>query len=133
MITLYVSSSNASSRKAREWLEDHNIEFQIRNMIKEPLTQNEIKQLFSLSENGSEDLVSTRAKKYSEIKSTINDFTLSQLIDILVKHQELIKRPIITNGYMMQVGFSEEDIRAFLPRSVRKQNLELLTKKMLSS
>ncbi|WP_268912275.1 Spx/MgsR family RNA polymerase-binding regulatory protein [Lentilactobacillus sp. SPB1-3] len=132
MITLYVSSSNSSSRKAREWLEEHDLQFEVRNMIREPLTRDEIKQLFSLSENGSEDLVSTRAKKYQEIKSRINDLTFSELVNILVKHQELIKRPIIKNDYMMQVGFSEEDIRAFLPRSVRKRNLELLTQKMLT-
>ncbi|AQW21068.1 hypothetical protein PL11_003590 [Lentilactobacillus curieae] len=132
MINLYVSSSSASSRKAKEWLEANGIEFKERNIGRKPLTRDEIKQLLSLTENGSEDIVSTRARMYGKIKSKIDNLTLSQLIDVLVKNQELIKRPIIFNDRIMQIGFSEEDIRAFLPRSVRKQNLELMTKKALT-
>ncbi|WP_283680011.1 Spx/MgsR family RNA polymerase-binding regulatory protein [Lentilactobacillus sp. Marseille-Q4993] len=127
MLNLYVSPSSSSSRKAKQWLRDHGIAFKERNIGREPLNAEEIKQLMALTEDGSDELISTRAKIYTRVKDNLDNLTLSELIDLLVEHQELIKRPIIFNDYQMQIGFSEEEIRLFLPREVRQENLRRLT------
>ena len=43
MVTLYTSPSCTSCRKARAWLEEHNIAYTERNIFSEPLTIDEIK------------------------------------------------------------------------------------------
>ena len=48
------------------------------------------------------------------------------LIDLMVKHPELIRRPLLFNDQQLQVGFSEDDIRSFLPRQVRRKHLKAL-------
>ena len=42
MVDLYVSPSCTSCRKARAWLEKHNIPFEERNIFSEPLTKKEL-------------------------------------------------------------------------------------------
>ncbi len=130
MINLYVAPSSASSRKARKWLTDHDLDFKERNIARDPLNAEEIKQLLTLTENGSEDIVSTRSNIFRKLKLDVNNLTVSQLIDLMVKYPDLIKRPLIFNDQLLQVGFSEEDIRAFLPRSVREASFRKLTEKI---
>ncbi len=48
----------------------------------------------------------------------------------LVEKPQLLKRPIIYDGRRLQIGYNEEDIRAFLPRSVRKSELREIQQKL---
>jgi Arsenate reductase and related proteins, glutaredoxin family len=70
MINLYIAPSSASSRKARAWLKEHDIAFQERNIKSKPLNAAEVKQILRLTENGSEDIISTRSKFSSNSTST---------------------------------------------------------------
>lgn len=126
MLNLYVAPSSASSRKARKWLVDHGIEFKERNISRIPLNADEIKRILRLTENGSENIISTRSNAFQKLHVDLDNLTVSQLIDLMVKHPDLIRRPLIFNDEQLQVGFSEEDIRSFLPRSVREASLKQL-------
>ena len=42
MVDLYVSPSCTSCRKAKQWLEQHNIPYKERNIISDPLNREEI-------------------------------------------------------------------------------------------
>ncbi len=50
MIKLFSSSSCASCRKAKTWLKNQGLEFEERNILTEPLTRDEIKEILSLTE-----------------------------------------------------------------------------------
>lgn len=54
MVDLYVSPSCTSCRKARAWLEKHNIPFKERNIFSEPLTKKELLKILRMTENGTE-------------------------------------------------------------------------------
>lgn len=95
MINLLVTPSSTSSRKAKHWLLEHHVSFQERDMSRRPLNASEIKLLLSLTENGCWDLVSTRCKVFKKLNVDIESLTLSQFIQLLTKHPEMIKRPII--------------------------------------
>ncbi|WP_304413646.1 glutaredoxin domain-containing protein, partial [Geobacillus sp. ZGt-1] len=45
MVKLYTSPSCTSCRKAKAWLEKHNIPYVERNIFSEPLTVEEIKEI----------------------------------------------------------------------------------------
>lgn len=126
MLNLIVAPSSSSSRLARKWLIDHGIEFKERNLARRPLGADEIKKLLRLTENGTMDLISTRCNTYQQLKVNWDELTVSQLIDLMVKHPELIRRPLLFNDQQLQVGFSEDDIRSFLPRQVRRKHLKAL-------
>lgn len=120
MLNLYIAPSSSSSRRAEKWLIDHDIQFKKRDISKRPLTADEVKQILRLSENGSDDLISKRCHSFKRLKLNFDNLRISQLIDLMVEYPDLIRRPLIFDDRQLQVGFSEEGIRSFLPREARK-------------
>lgn len=123
MVTLYSSPSCTSCRKAKQWLVDHNLPFVERNLNKEPLRAEEVKAMLRLTEDGTEELISTRSKIFSELTIDLDDMSINKLIDLIVLYPSLLKRPIILDDQRMQIGYNDDEIRRFLPREVRQREL----------
>lgn len=123
MVTLYSSPSCTSCRKAKQWLVDHNLPFVERNLNKEPLRAEEVKAMLRLTEDGTEELISTRSKIFSELTIDLDDMSINKLIDLIVMYPSLLKRPIILDDQRMQIGYNDDEIRRFLPRKVRQREL----------
>ncbi|GAK47979.1 regulatory protein spx [Secundilactobacillus oryzae JCM 18671] len=132
MINLYIAPSSASSRKARAWLKSHDIPFKERNIKSNPLSTDEVKQILRLTENGSEDIISTRSNIFKDLHVDLDDLSVSQLVDLVVKYPDLIKRPIIFDDKHLEVGYNEEEIRRFLSRDVRTAELRELESQLSS-
>ncbi|HEL0606964.1 Spx/MgsR family RNA polymerase-binding regulatory protein [Streptococcus equi subsp. zooepidemicus] len=127
MITLFLSPSCTSCRKARAWLTKHNVDFQEHNIITSPLSREELLAILSFTENGTEDIISTRSKVFQKLDIDIDELSIMDLIDLIAKNPSLLRRPIIMDSKRMQIGFNEDEIRAFLPRDYRKQELRQAT------
>lgn len=123
MINLYVSSSCTSCRKARAWLNKHDIPFKERNIFSEPLTKEEIVNILRLTENGTEEIISTRSRAFQELHVNLDDLSIDQLLDLVEKNPSLVRRPIIMDDRRLQVGYNDDEIRRFLPRKVRRLEL----------
>lgn len=123
MVTLYSSPSCTSCRKAKQWLVDHNLPFIERNLNKEPLRAEDVKAMLRLTEDGTEELISTRSKIFSELTIDLDDMSINKLIDLIVMYPSLLKRPIILDDQRMQIGYNDDEIRRFLPREVRQLEL----------
>lgn len=120
MITLYVTSSTHSSRKARHWLANHHLPFAQRNLLSDPLTFREFLQLLSLTDNGTSDLLTTRSGAYQEYQNQLSaGMTIQQLFVLVRHHPDLLHCPLIADKRRLQAGYNSEDIRQFLPRQVR--------------
>lgn len=124
MVHLYTSPSCTSCRKAKAWLKEHNIPFEERNILSNPLTKDEILQVLSLTEEGTKEIISTRSNTFRQLKIDLDDLSLDQLIDLIQKHPTLLRRPIIMDDRRLQIGFNEDEIRMFLPHSYRQLELE---------
>ncbi|MCZ9600495.1 transcriptional regulator Spx [Lactobacillus mulieris] len=123
MINLYVSSSCTSCRKARAWLNKHDIPFKERNIFSEPLTKEKIVNILRLTENGTEEIISTRSRAFQELHVNLDDLSIDQLLDLVEKNPSLLRRPIIMDDRRLQVGYNDDEIRRFLPRKVRRLEL----------
>ncbi|WP_368645152.1 transcriptional regulator Spx [Alkalibacterium putridalgicola] len=123
MITLYVSPSCTSCRKAKAWLEEQELPFTEKNIFHEPLTKHEIKQILSLTEEGTSELISYRSQAYQTLMLDIEDLSMNELLDLFTEQPSLIRRPIIMDDRRLQIGYNEEEIRCFLPRKVREIEL----------
>lgn len=124
MVTLYTSPSCTSCRKARAWLEEHDIPFTERNIFSEPLSLNEIKQILRMTEDGTDEIISTRSKVFSKIDVSVDALSLQQLYDLIQEYPGLLRRPILIDEKRLQVGYNEDEIRRFLPRKVRTFQLQ---------
>lgn len=58
MVTLFLSPSCTSCRKARAWLNRHDVVFQEHNIMTSPLSRDELLKILSYTENGTEDIIS---------------------------------------------------------------------------
>ncbi|WP_099974403.1 MULTISPECIES: transcriptional regulator Spx [Lactobacillaceae] len=123
MVTIYTSPSCTSCRKAKAWLEEHDIAYKERNIYQEPLNKEEIQQVLQMTENGTEEIISTRSKSFKNLDVDLDDLTVDQLLELVSNNPGLLKRPIIMDDKRLQVGFNEDEIRRFLPRSVRTMEL----------
>lgn len=124
MVNLYTSPSCTSCRKAKAWLVSHDIPFKERNIFANPLTKTEILQVLRMTENGTEEIISTRSRTFQNLKVNLDDLSLDELLDLVEKNPNLLRRPIIMDDRRLQVGYNEDEIRRFLPRSVRRLELE---------
>lgn len=124
MLNLYTSPSCTSCRKAKVWLKEHDIPFKERNIFANPLNKEEIMQILRMTENGTEEIISTRSRTFQNLKINLDDLSIDQLIDLVEKNPSLLRRPIIMDDRRLQVGYNEDEIRRFLPRKVRRLELE---------
>jgi regulatory protein spx len=123
MVILYTAPSCTSCRKARAWLEEHNIPFKERNIFSEPLTIEEIKEIFRMTEDGTDEIISTRSKTFQKLHVNLDSLPLQQLFQLIRDNPGLLRRPIIIDEKRLQVGYNEDEIRRFLPRKVRTYQL----------
>ena len=80
MVTLYTSPSCTSCRKAKAWLEEHEIPYQERNIFSESLTINEIKEILRMTEDGTDEIISTRSKTFQKLKCESRNITATRII-----------------------------------------------------
>ncbi|MGG3564091.1 transcriptional regulator SpxA [Neobacillus rhizosphaerae] len=119
MVTLYTSPSCTSCRKAKSWLEEHEIPYTERNIFSEPLSMEEIKAILRMTEDGTDEIISTRSKTFQKLNVNLDSMPLQDLFGLIKDNPGLLRRPIIIDEKRLQVGYNEDEIRRFLPRKVR--------------
>ena len=119
MITIYTVSSCTSCKKAKTWLNAHQLTYKEQNLGKEPLTKEEILTILSKTENGVESIVSSKNRYAKALNCDIDELSVSEVIDLIQDNPRILKSPILIDDKRLQVGYKEDDIRAFLPRSIR--------------
>jgi regulatory protein spx len=119
MVTLYISPSCTSCRKAKAWFDEHHIPYKERNILSEKLKLDEIKNILHFTEEGTDEIISTRSKAFQKLNINIDSLSLRELYAIIEENPGLLRRPLILDEKRLQVGFNEEEIRSFLPRNMR--------------
>jgi regulatory protein spx len=123
LVTLYTSPSCTSCRKAKSWLDEHEIPYSERNIFAEPLTIDEIKEILRMTEDGTDEIISTRSKTFQKLDVNVESMPLQDLFELIKDNPGLLRRPIILDEKRLQVGYNEDEIRRFLPRKVRTYQL----------
>ena len=102
MIKIYTSPSCSSCRKAKEFFKKEEIAFQEKNILVNVLNEEELRDILEKSENGTEDIISTRSKIIKEQHVDIDSMTISQLIEFIRKNPTVLKRPIMVDDRKIQ-------------------------------
>ncbi len=122
MITIYTTPSCSSCRKAKKWLDDHRIPYSEKNIFNENITEQDIDLMLQHSENGFEDIISTRSKIIRENDLDIEGMRTNELKQFILDNPSVLKRPIMIDpkDNKMQVGYNDEEIRVFIPKRLRE-------------
>ncbi|MBS4173965.1 arsenate reductase family protein [Bacillus sp. FJAT-49736] len=110
-LTFYWYPNCGTCRKAKKWLEDHKLSFDAVHIVESPPSRQEIEKLYRLSGLDLKKFFNTSGQKYRElgIKDKMKDASDEELLDILASDGMLIKRPLVTDGEKVTVGFKEEE------------------------
>ena len=121
MIQIYTTPSCASCRKAKKWFDQYKIPYSEKNIFSIKLSKEDIFKMLANSENGFDDIISTRSKVFKEKQLEPDNMTIQELVDFIIENPSVLKRPIIINENELQVGYNNEDITIFLPKELRNR------------
>jgi len=119
MIKIYTSPSCSSCRKAKDFFKKEEIPYQEKNIFVATLNDDELKDMLTKSENGTEDIISTRSKIIKEKNVDVESMTIKELIAFIRENPSVLKRPIMVDDRKIQVGYNPEEIRVFIPHEKR--------------
>ena len=109
-ITIYEYPKCSTCRNAKKWLDEHNVEYNAIHIVENPPSKEEIKELYEKSGLELKKFFNTSGKKYRELglKDKVASASNEELFEILDSDGMLLKRPIVTDGEKVTVGFKDE-------------------------
>src|SRR5699024_4245672 len=87
--------SCASTRKARRWFQAHDIPFVYKDVMRNPLSIEEMQHILRLTESGTEDIISTRSNAYKQLNLDVENLPLKKLYQYIHDFPRLLRLPII--------------------------------------
>ncbi|PCS00360.1 hypothetical protein RT41_GL001247 [Lactococcus fujiensis JCM 16395] len=104
-------------------MQGHKVPYVEHNILTQPLTPDDLRKILTKTENGTEDIISTRSKVFQKLAIDVDSLTINELIELVSEYPNLLRRPIITDEKRLQIGFNEDEIRSFLPRDYRRAEM----------
>lgn len=109
-LTFYWYPKCGTCRNAKKWLDSQELQYEVINIVETPPSRAEIEVLFKNSHLELKKIFNTSGQKYRALglKDKLKDATETEMLDILATDGMLLKRPIVTDGVKVTVGFKEE-------------------------
>ncbi|WNF21698.1 Spx/MgsR family RNA polymerase-binding regulatory protein [Mesobacillus jeotgali] len=110
-LTFYSYPSCTSCRKTKKWLVSNSVKFKERHMFKDTPSKKELMQILSLTTEGLDELIATRGETYKKLDMDMEDLPLSEVIKLVIEEPKLLRRPILTDGKKLIVGFNPDALK----------------------
>ena len=113
MIKFYGYSKWSSVRKAKAWLEENNLEFENIEIVKNPPSKEELKEMYEVSGYELKKFFNTSGVKYRELglKEVLKTATEEEMLELLASDGKLIKRPLLVTENKVLIGFKENEYK----------------------
>ena len=95
-------------------LRESGISFEKVNYYVEPLSRGKLTELLRKMNMKPRDLLRKSEAVYKELGLAKDEFSDSELIDLMVKHPDLIQRPIVERGDRAVLGRPTENVKELL-------------------
>ena len=101
----------STCKKAKRWLENNNIDFIDRNILKETPTFEELDLWIKISNKDIKRYFNTSGLEYRKmnLKDNLNNMSYEEKLKLLSSNGMLIKRPLLIIKDDILVGFKEEE------------------------
>lgn len=113
-ITFYTYPSCTSCRKAKAWLTENGVTYVERHLFKNPPSARELLDIIKMTHNGLDEILSTRSQKFKNLDVDIEDMTVKELLEMLSEDPRLLKRPILTDGENVVIGYNQSAMKSLL-------------------
>lgn len=113
MLTFFQYPKCGTCRKAKKFLDSQGISYEERHIAEEPPTVEEIEKLIRVSGLPIQKFFNTSGQVYRklELSKRLPNMTDEEKLKLLSSDGMLVKRPILTDGKSVTVGFKEEEWR----------------------
>ncbi|QQE75872.1 transcriptional regulator Spx [Brevibacillus composti] len=113
-LTFFTYPSCTSCRKAKAWLAENGVHYEERHLFKNPPTSEELLEIIKMTTNGLDEILSTRSQRFKNLDVDIEEMSVSELLELLSEEPQLLKRPILTDGENLIVGFNQSAMKNLL-------------------
>ncbi|GIP34359.1 arsenate reductase family protein [Paenibacillus sp. J2TS4] len=109
-LKMYGYPKCSTCRNALKWLQSKGHEVTTVNVFEEPPSEEELTDLLSKSGLELKKFFNTSGEVYKEmnLKDKLGQMSVEEQIRLLASNGRLIKRPVVTDGSRVTVGFKEE-------------------------
>ena len=110
-LTFYWYPKCSTCRNAKKWLDQKGLEYEAIHIAESPPSSEELKKLYRSSGLELKKFFNTSGQKYRELglKDRLKDMEESEMLEVLAGDGMLLKRPILTDGKKVTVGFKEAE------------------------
>lgn len=95
------------------------MDFNFRNIAKEPPTDTELREIAKVGGYTIEQLVNTRGQKYKKMKPELSLMDEGEIIGLIRENPSIMIRPILIDDKQLVAGFKEEKYIEFLNHEVK--------------
>ena len=101
----------STCKKAKKWLDDHNIKYEDRHIIENNPTFDELKEWYHKSNLDIKRFFNTSGMLYKEmnLKDKLPNMNEDEMLEILSTNGMLVKRPLIISNDVILTGFKEKE------------------------
>ena len=98
-------------KKAQKWLDENGIAYEAIHIVEQTPTKEELKAIWQQSGLPLKKFFNTSGMKYKELglKDKLGEMSEEEQLELLASDGMLIKRPIVTNGEKVTLGFKEAE------------------------
>ena len=95
-------------------LKESGVDFEAINYYVDPIPKKKLKELLAKMKLSAKEILRTKEPIYKELKLAHRQVSEEELIDLMVKHPDLIKRPIVEKGGRAILARPAEQIRGII-------------------
>ncbi|HWK24645.1 MAG TPA: arsenate reductase family protein [Ureibacillus sp.] len=98
-------------KKAQKWLDENGVAYEAIHIVEQTPTKEELKAIWEVSGLPLKKFFNTSGMKYKELglKDKLTSMSEEEQLELLASDGMLIKRPIVTDGKKVTLGFKETD------------------------
>ena len=113
-ITVYEKPTCTKCREMDRFLRESGVDFSKVNYYIEPLSKKKLTELIAKMKLKPRDLLRKSEPVYRELGLAKGEFTDDEIISLMVKHPDLIQRPIVERGNRAVLGRPTENVKVLL-------------------
>ncbi len=97
-ITVYEKPTCTTCRKVAKLLIENGVDFEKVNYYVEPFAKTKLQSLLKKMNMKPSEILRKNEKVYKDLKLKERDYNEKQILDLMIKHHDLVQRPIIEKG-----------------------------------
>ncbi|QAS54201.1 Spx/MgsR family RNA polymerase-binding regulatory protein [Halobacillus litoralis] len=110
-LKFYTYPSCTSCRRTKAWLKNQGVEFNEQHLFRETPSVNELKKILSLTTHGIDEILAKRSREYKTLEVDVENLSLSEFLDLVIDKPKLLRRPILTNGKSIVIGYDPDGLK----------------------